>query len=147
MDRDVDRDVDREELLDQLETVRPEMQRTMRSLGMHEPDWKPLEKVLPLKWCAGFMFFGYSGDIRTYKQGFTRYCLHIDSRGNTYAYNSRTDSYIRIPRSLAIAHVFSGIERMGFTRETPFDEKNQAKRIKMLEDAGWTVVSVTPDGN
>lgn len=135
----------RDKLLDDLEKLRPEMQRSMRSLGMHEPDWKPLEKVLPYRWCAGFMFFGYSGDIRTYKQGFTRHCLHVDSRGRTYAYNPRTDGYIRIARTLAIEHAFAGIERMGFKRTTPYDDKHAAERRKMLEDAGWTIVTVTPD--
>jgi len=139
------KDAIRDDLIDRLETLRPEIERSMRALGMHEPDWKPLEKVLPYKWCAGFMFFGYSGDIRTYKQGFTRRCLHIDTRGRTYAYNGRTDGYIRIAQSLAIAHVFSGIEETGFKRTTPYDEKNAAKRRKKLEDAGYTVLTVAPE--
>lgn len=136
----------REELIDKLESLRPEMSRSMRQMGMHEPDWKPLEKVLPHEWCGGFMFFGYSGDIRTYKQGFTRCCLHIDTRGDTYAYNPRNDGYIRIPRTLAIKHAFSGIERMGFRRNTPYNEKNARKRRAMIEKAtGYKILTVTPD--
>ncbi|HVL65047.1 MAG TPA: hypothetical protein VM573_07755 [Actinomycetota bacterium] len=136
---------EQEDLEAKLDAVGRELAREMRAAGMHEPDWAPLEKVLPRAECAGFMFFGYSGEIRTYKHGFTRRCLHIDPCGRTYAYDARRDSYTRIPRPLAIAHAFSGLAEMGYTRTTRYDEHHAAERRRRLRQRGWKVVTVTPD--
>ena len=43
------------------------------STAAETPDWEPLERVLPTKHCAGFMWMGLAaGGIRLYKHGITR---------------------------------------------------------------------------
>jgi hypothetical protein len=81
-----------EELTRKLEAGAAEMSQIMKRFGADRPDWDPLEKVLPLEHCAGFMFMGYPGEIRLYKHGFTRHYLNVDPKGNTYWYNERLDS-------------------------------------------------------
>lgn len=133
-------------MIAKLHDVGKDYQKLLRQFGAHEPDWKPLEKVMPkLKWCAGFMFMGYSGKVRLYKHGLTRHYLNVDPEGNTYAYVSETDSYVRIPKRVAIEAVFQGLTEMGFKRSTPYDGKARAKRHKLLADAGWTIVTMGPD--
>jgi tryptophan-rich sensory protein len=65
----MDTDMDREEMVEKLQDVAKQWAELLRAHGAHEPDWGPLKKVLPLKWCAGFMFMGYSGHVRMYKHG------------------------------------------------------------------------------
>lgn len=125
-----------------LQEVAKQYSEILHAHGAHEPDWGPLEKVLPLKWCPGFMFMGYSGKIRMYKHGFTRRYLHADPEGNTYMYAEGTDSYFRVPRTVAIDHVFGGLKQMGVPRSTPFDDKARRKRQNALAKAGWTMVNV-----
>jgi hypothetical protein len=131
----------REQMIAELAAAAEEMRRVMVAHGAHEPDWTPLEKALPLKHCAGFMFMGYSGNIRMYKHGFTRRYLNLDPEGNTYFYKEVTDSYFRVPKKIALDHAFHGLEEMGVKRSTPFDEKARAERQKALEEAGWTILS------
>lgn len=137
--------MDRDEMIDRLQEVKKGYAKLLRQFGAHEPDWGPLEKVLPYKHCAGFMFMGYVGHVRLYKHGFTRRYLNLDPEGNAYAYNEVTDGYFRIPLKWAIRDVFSGLKEMGFTRATPYDEKARRKIHKELEAAGWTMLSMGPD--
>ncbi|MDQ3986769.1 MAG: hypothetical protein M3280_09765 [Actinomycetota bacterium] len=135
-------DMSAEELAARLEEAADEIQELMRSFGAHEPDWEPLEKVLPLEECPGFMFMGYHQGIRLYKHGFTRNYLFVDSDGNTYSYLPERESYELIPRWLAVELVFDGLEEMNVTRSTPYDDAAIAAKHKALAEAGWNVITV-----
>src|SRR5687768_16032235 len=110
--------MDRDEMAAKIEALKPEYEQMLRSMDAHEPDWEPLEKVLPLKWCGGFMFMGYSGHIRIYKHGLTRQYLHVDDRGQTYLYDGEAEIYVKVPKKKAVDLTFAGIEEMGYTRRT-----------------------------
>jgi hypothetical protein len=115
----------------------------LKEARAHEPDWTPLEKVLPLKWCGGFMFMGYSGDIRLYKHGFTRNYLNLDAEGKTFRYTVR--GYVPTSFEAAIEHVFDGLEETGETRSSVYDDAAVRRKHEALKEAGWTVLSLSPD--
>ena len=131
----------RERFIEKVETeLKPLWEQHLRAQGANEPDWEPLHKVLPIRWCDGFCFMGYQGEIRIYKQGFTRKCLYIDPAGCTYEPDSHT--FRRIPVEFAIENVFDGIEEFGFTRTTPYNKKNAAKRRKKIEkETGYKILT------
>lgn len=108
-----------------------------------EPDWEPLHVVVPLQWCDGFMWMYRleQGDavIEHYKHGITRRYLNLDQHNRAYHYTE--DGYVQIPVALAVELVFAGIEEMGWTRETRYDEEFVTAKHKALNDAGWTVIS------
>ena len=135
----------RDELTRQIQELQPEIAKLMRSYGAHEPDWGPLENVLPYEECGGFMFMGYVGEVRMYKHGFTRRYLNLDPEGNAYGYIAKTNNYIKIPLELAIDEVFHGVEECGVRRNTPYSDEEQIKRQKAMEQAGWTIVNMTPE--
>lgn len=138
-------DTDRDDLIARLEAVKPRLEQIMRSHGAHEPDWEPLEKVLPLESCGGFMFMGYSGVIRMYKHGLTRKYLYLDPEGNAYRYDHPGHRFIPQPLGDAFDAAFKGLEEMGYTRETPYNDEVRAERAQRLADAGWTTVTVSPE--
>jgi hypothetical protein len=124
--------LDRDDFIHKVETeLKPLWEAHIRAQGALEPDWEPLHKVLPLQWCDGFGFMGYEGEIRIYKQGFTRACLYVDPAGSTYERHDH--SFRKIPAALAIEAVFDGLEQFGFTRTTPYNKKNAEKRRKQIE--------------
>lgn len=139
-------EMSRDELIEKLQEVAGEMGEIMRSFGAHEPDWAPLEKALPLKWCGGFMFMGYHKGIRMYKHGFTRYYLFLDEDANAYSYDADTETYERIPLPMAIELVFDGLEEMGYKRSSPYDDAAIEEKNRRLAEAGWNVVTVDPSG-
>ena len=137
-----DPNISREEFARKIETeLKPLWEQELRAHGALEPDWEPLHKVLPLRWCDGFGFMGYEGEIRIYKQGFTRQCLYLDPAGN--AYEPQRNSFRRVPVKFAIEQVFDGIEEMGFERSTPYNKKNAEKRRKKIEkETGYKILSL-----
>jgi hypothetical protein len=114
-----------------------------------EPDWEPLHVVLPLEWCDGFMwmFRVEEGDavVEMYKHGITRNYLMLDQHNRAYRYTG--DGHVRIPVALAIDHVFAGIEEMGWSRETAYDEEFVAEKHRQLREAGWTVITTAAPGS
>lgn len=121
----------------------PLIRKEMAAHGCFEPDWAPLEKIMPMKWCAGFMFMGYEGEIRIYKHAHTRHCLYVDPQGNTY--ERIGDGFARLDPIAAIDEVFEGLDAFGFTRSTPADEKHIALRHKIIKErTGVDIVTVTP---
>jgi hypothetical protein len=114
-----------------------------------EPDWDPLHVVLPLEWCDGFMWmFRLEEDdavIEMYKHGITRRYLMLDQYNRAYRYTG--DSHVRIPVALAVDLVFEGIEEMGWTRETAYDEEFVAEKHRQLREAGWTVITTGTPGS
>jgi hypothetical protein len=109
--------------------------------GLDEPDWAPLERALPYAECAGFMFMGYSDNpagIRLYKHGITRRYLALDDRGRAYRYTPL--GYRKTKLKAAIDEVFEGIEKMGATRKTPYDDAWRAAKDAKLAEAGYRVI-------
>lgn len=114
-----------------------------------EPDWEPLHVVLPIEWCDGFMwmFRVEEGDvaIEMYKHGITRRYLMLDQHNRAYRYTG--ESHVQIPVALAVEWVFEGIEEMGWTRETAYDEEFVAEKHRQLREAGWTVITTGTPGS
>ncbi len=114
-----------------------------------DPDWEPLHVVLPLEWCDGFMwmFRIEEGDavIEMYKHGITRRYLMLDQLNRAYRYTG--DGHERIPVAIAVERVFDGIEEMGWTRETAYDEEFVAEKHRQLREAGWTVITTGTPGS
>jgi hypothetical protein len=138
--------MDREEITAKLGRMEKEWGRILEEHRAHDLDWEPLEKALPLKWCAGFMFMGYSGEIRLYKHGFTRHYLNLDPKGNAYRWTG--EGYVRMPLKEAIKQVFAGLEKMGETRASVYDDNAIRRRYEALAQAGWNVVQLRPpDGD
>ncbi len=108
-----------------------------------DPDWGPLERAIPREWCGGFMWMNRTEDcgvvIELYKHGITRRYLNLDRFGGAYRYTG--DGYELITMEEAIEHVFEGLEEMGFSRETNYDEEFIRRKHEALRAAGWTVIS------
>jgi hypothetical protein len=125
--------------------------------GMHEPDWAPLGRVLPLAHCAVFMWMGWAvrpngPPIAQYKHGITRRYLNLDEDGNAYTYTPTPaptccGRHMRIPLARAIDEVSEGLERMpgvnpAEARATPYDDAFRRARNDALRRAGFTVVEL-----
>jgi hypothetical protein len=71
-----------------------------------EPNWAPLERVLPLNDCMNYMYMGRAGDIELYKHRHTRRYLNIGCAGDRF-YRYSSGNYIEITQSAALEHVRS----------------------------------------
>ena len=116
-----------------------------------EDVWAALHQVMPEPWRLGFMFMGViaQGALRIfdYKHGITRRCLSLDNSGRVYRYDPGTQNYVpQTDATAAIEGVFEDIERLGATRETPYDEAYRQRRDDCLADAGYRVLSVSDRG-
>jgi len=70
-----------------------------------EPNWEPLETLLPREKCGEFMWMGGCvGGIQMYKHIDTRHYLNIDDAGNCFIYNC--GNYENVSRESALAIVF-----------------------------------------
>ena len=77
-------------------------------IEVREPDWKPLEAVLPPGRCSPFMYMGNAGGIVLYKHRDTRRYLNIDAAtGRFYRYVD--GHYTEIDRELALKYVHGSI--------------------------------------
>jgi hypothetical protein len=69
-----------------------------------EPNWAPLELVLPVWELENYMYMGRAGEIELYKHRFTRRYLNVSGDGTRfYRYSER--KYVEIGRSEALDHV------------------------------------------
>lgn len=136
----------REELIEKIEELRPEIERMMLEAGADEPDWGPLEMALPMEWCDGFMYMGCYDGIHEYKHGLTRRTLALDVEGRGFLLDAEVGRRYEIPLDAAIDRVFEHIEEMGYTRETALTEEIMEERRQGLAEAGWTTVVITPGG-
>jgi hypothetical protein len=118
----------------------------MNDYKFDKPNWAPLEKVMPLKWCPGFMWMAETGGIHLYKHGFTRHYLNLDEEGNAYRYLGPPSRYERMDLHEAIEWVFQGLEKMGETRESAYDDDAVRRKHEALTAAGWTTINVSPEG-
>ena len=73
-------------------------------LEVGEPNWKPLEAVLPVEDCEDFMYMGRVGDIELYKHRHTRRYLNISSTSEKF-YRYMADCYVEISRVEALSEV------------------------------------------
>jgi len=72
-----------------------------------EPNWAPLEMVLPPHKCEDFMYMGRAADIHLYKHRFTRRYLSISSDGSHFYKHIERGAYVEISRAEAIEFVYS----------------------------------------
>ena len=74
-----------------------------------EPDWFPLEWILPLEECAAFMYMGWlevdGQKLHHYKHEWSRRYLFVNDAFETFRYIGG-DAYLPQARSRAIEHVF-----------------------------------------
>lgn len=71
-----------------------------------EPNWSPLEMVLPTSECADYMYIGRVGQVELYKHQLTRRYLNISADGRRF-YRFRDGMYVEIDRQSALDHVHS----------------------------------------
>ena len=69
-----------------------------------EPNWVPLEQVLPASELENYMYMGRAGAIELYKHRLTRRYLNISGDGRRF-YRYCDGTYIEISRSEALNHV------------------------------------------
>ena len=73
-------------------------------MEVREPDWRPLEAVLPPHACEDFMYMGHVGDLVLYKHRDTRRYLNIDAvTGRFYRYAE--GAYVEVERDWVLGHV------------------------------------------
>lgn len=133
--------------------------------GIREPVWTPLEALLPMDWCDGFMFMGGTADCRifesdgirpeptrravfAYKHGITRRYLHIDSNLGTCFYRGdlidpddhKRPVYQRLGVEAAIEAVYEDIEQFRADHTTKYDADYIAERNRRLIEAGYSVI-------
>lgn len=69
-----------------------------------EPNWAPLEAVMPFAELENFMYMGNAGEIELYKHRFTRCYLNISSDAQRF-YQYLDGGYVEITREAALDHV------------------------------------------
>lgn len=69
-----------------------------------EPNWVPLEEVVPFTELENFMYMGNAGEIELYKHRVTRRYLNI-SRDAQRFYQYLDRGYVEITREAALDHV------------------------------------------
>ena len=74
------------------------------SITVGEPNWAPLEHVLPPEERMDFMFMGRVGEIELYKHRWTRRYLNIGSDCRSF-YRYSDGKYVEVERSVALDHV------------------------------------------
>jgi len=109
-----------------------------------EPDWEPLERVLPAAWCGAFMWMTRAVQrkavIELYKHGITRRYLNLDHRGRAWRYDSASNTYRSQPLTVAIELVYRDIEVLEAERSTVYYTAYVSARIRKFRDRGWEVV-------
>lgn len=70
-----------------------------------EPNWAPLEAVVPSAELKNFMYMGNSGEIELYKHSLTRCYLNI-SRDSQHFYQYFDGEYVEIARETALDYVY-----------------------------------------
>jgi hypothetical protein len=75
------------------------------AMTVGEPNWAPLELVLPACELENFMYMGRAGEIELYKHRLTRRYLNIERNSNKF-YRYLDGKYVEIWRAAALKHVF-----------------------------------------
>jgi hypothetical protein len=74
------------------------------SIIVGEPNWAPLQMVLPDSECGDYMYMGRVGEIELYKHWVTRRYLNISQNGRKF-YRYLDGTYVEISRSDALSYV------------------------------------------
>jgi hypothetical protein len=105
-----------------------------------EDYWKPLECLLGIDRCAGFMFMGrLSNGINQYKHGISRRYLFLDDDGVAYE-RVHDGGFRRIAMGEAIPRVEGRLREIGETLETPYDSDYMRRKDAALRAAGFEVL-------
>lgn len=81
------------------------MPQTMQTM-VGDPNWAPLEAVLPSTELGNFMYMGSAGQIELYKHRFMRRYLNIGRDAQTF-YRYLDGEYVEITREAALDYVHS----------------------------------------
>jgi hypothetical protein len=74
------------------------------AITVGEPNWTPLELVLPARELVDFMYMGRAGEIELYKHWSTRRYLNISADGQRF-YRYSDGTYVEIAKAVALDHV------------------------------------------
>ena len=74
------------------------------AITVGEPNWTPLESVVPASELENFMYMGRAGEIELYKHQFTRRYLNIKRNSHKF-YRYLDGKYLEITRAAALEHV------------------------------------------
>jgi hypothetical protein len=74
------------------------------AITVGEPNWAPLESVVPASELENFMYIGRAGEIELYKHEFTRRYLNIERNSHKF-YRYLDGKYVEISRAAALEHV------------------------------------------
>ena len=74
------------------------------AITVGEPNWTPLELLLPASELENFMYMGRVGEIELYKHQFTRRYLNIERISHKF-YRYLDGKYVEITRAAALEHV------------------------------------------
>ena len=74
------------------------------AITVGEPNWTPLEQVLPACELENFMYMGRAGEIELYKHQLTRRYLNIERNSHKF-YRYLDGKYVEIKRAAALEHV------------------------------------------
>ena len=74
------------------------------AITVGEPNWTPLESVVPASELENFMYMGRAGEIELYKHQFTRRYLNIERISHKF-YRYLDGKYVEITRAAALEHV------------------------------------------
>ena len=74
------------------------------AITVGEPNWTPLESVVPASELENFMYVGRAGEIELYKHQFTRRYLNIERNSHKF-YRYFDGKYVEITRAAALEHV------------------------------------------
>ena len=107
-----------------------------------EPVWAPLERRLGRPRCAGFMFMGRTNGINRYKHGITRTYLNLDDHGNCYLPGG-VDIFVPADWDAELAKLEACLAKLGSSLTTPYDEEFIAKKRKVLQDQGISLLTIT----
>ena len=102
--------------------------------------WSPLESLLGLDRCVGFMFMGrLSNGISQYKHGISRRYLFLDDDGVAYE-RVHHSGFRRIALSEAIARIEEPLREVGETLETRYDSEYIRRKDAAVRAAGFEVL-------
>jgi hypothetical protein len=73
-------------------------------VSVGEPNWTPLEAVIPSAELQNFMYMGRAGEIELYKHRLTRRYLNIGRDARSF-YRYLDGGYIEITREAALDHL------------------------------------------
>jgi hypothetical protein len=74
------------------------------AITVGEPNWTPLELVVPACELENFMYMGRAGEIELYKHQLTRRYLNIERNSHKF-YRYLDGKYVEITRAAALEHV------------------------------------------